>query len=197
MSEPYIAETQVGRWTSDGVRKAFEALGFTVREWPLTQHLEKQVPADALFFSPEFSKVFGLQYKTLYRNDEDSWPIDETQHKTLLERRWIFYCCSELRDVSDYGIALHYARFYWSRFNFQPKLLAAGLFRGPAYVRWGAFYRGLKACRIGARVRTQSDLQALLEPYTGHARVREVHQMQEFFLADFKRRVLFAEQRVR
>jgi len=194
LPEPYIAEAQVGHWVSEGVREAFQVAGFDIRDWPLTQHLEKQVPADALFFSPLFSKVFGLQYKTLYHNSEDFWPLDEDQHRTLQERRWIFYCCSELKDVADHRLALHFARFYRSRFEFKTSLPTTGLFRGGGgYFRWGAFYRGLKACRIGHKVRSQSELRDLLEPFSGRARLREVQQIQELFLADFSQRVLFAE----
>src|ERR1700729_564660 len=99
MSEPYIAEVQIAEWTSDGIRNAFRAAGFTVIDWPLTQHLEKLVPADRLFFSPRLSKLFGLQYKALYKNGPEFWPLDHTQHDTLQGFKWIYYCCSELRDV--------------------------------------------------------------------------------------------------
>jgi hypothetical protein len=194
--EPYIAEIHVAQWTSEGIRETFRAAGFEVRDWPLTQHLEKHIPADKLFFSPTLSKIFGLQYKALYRNSEDYWPLDQEQHSTLRGRRWIFYCCSELKDVADHGLALHLAKFYRSQFEFQRVLPAAGLFRGGGgYVRWGAFYRGLKSCRIGATIRHQNDLRELLEPFSGTARIREVQQMQELFLADFEQRVIFTERR--
>jgi hypothetical protein len=194
MPEPYIAEVQTARWTSDGIRDVFKAAGFEVLDWPLTQHLEKHVPADLVFFSPVFSKLFALQYKTIYRNSEDFWPLDRAQHKALQHHPWIFYCCSELRDVANHGLALHFARFYRPRFEFQPALPASGLFRGGhGYVRWGAFYRGLKACRVGARVQSQDQLRDLLAPFSGAARLREVRQMGEVLLADFERRILFAE----
>lgn len=45
-------------------------------KWPLTQHLEKQILADSVFFSPGFLKLFGFQYKTLYRNGGDFWMLD-------------------------------------------------------------------------------------------------------------------------
>ena len=75
MPKPYIAEARTAHWTSDGIRDGFKAAGFDVRDWPLTQHLERQVPADWAFFSPKFSKLFGLQYKTLYRNGTDFWRL--------------------------------------------------------------------------------------------------------------------------
>jgi hypothetical protein len=193
MAEPYIAEVQTAHWTSDGVREPFRAAGFDVRDWPLTQHLEKNVPADWVFFSPKFSKLFGLQYKAIYRNGEDFWPLDRAQHKVLQRYPWIFYCCSELRDVVDHGMALHFARFYRPRFEFQPALPTSGVFRGGhPYSRWGTFYRGLKECRLGVRVQSREELRDLLSPFVGPARSREVNQMGEVLLADFERRIVLA-----
>lgn len=194
MPAPYIGEVQTARWTSDGIREAFKAVGFEVRDWPLTQHLEKEIPADSVFFSPTFSKVFGLQYKTLYRNREDFWPLDPAQHFVLQASPWIFYCCSELRDVADHGLALHFARFYRPRFDFQSAIRLSGSFHGqPGYVRWGAFYSRLKACRLGARVLSRDQFRLLLSPISGTARFREVLQMGEVLLADFEKRILLAE----
>jgi hypothetical protein len=194
MPEPYITEVQTAHWTSDGIREAFKAGGFEVREWPLTQHLEKQVPADAVFFSPTFSKLFGLQYKTVYRNREDFWPLDRTQHFVLQSSPWIYYCCSELTDAADHGLALYFARFYRPRFDFQAKLPVSGSFQeGPGYSRWGAFYRRLKACSVGARVLSQEQLRTLLAPFSGAARFREVLQMGEVLLADYEKRIVLAD----
>jgi hypothetical protein len=64
MAEPYIKEVQTARWTSDQIRHMFIAAGYEVRDWQLSQHLEKEIPADLMFFSPNFSKLFGLQYKS-------------------------------------------------------------------------------------------------------------------------------------
>lgn len=196
MPQPYVAERQTAQWTSEAIRDSFRSVGFTVREWPSTQLLEKELPADSIFFSPAFSKVFGLQYKTIYRNGGDFWPLDKSQHGTMQGHPWIFYCCSELRDAADHGMALHLSRFYRSRFPFQPRLPSTGLFRGGrGYQRWGAFYRGLKACRIGVRVRSQQQLRDLLGPVTGMARGRETEQLVEVLLADFEQRILFADRR--
>jgi hypothetical protein len=195
VAEPYIAELQTARWTSDQIRHAFSAAGFEVRDWPLTQHLEKQVPADLIFFSPSFAKLFGLQYKAAYRNGQDFWQLDRQQHDTLQRYKWIFYCCSELKEVSDHSMALYFARLYRPRFEFQPRLASSSMFRegGRPYVRWGAFYRGLKACRLGAKVESNDHLRDLLGPLSGSARLRESMQMTEFFLADFDKRIVLAD----
>jgi hypothetical protein len=192
VSKPYIAEVQIAKWTSDGIRDAFRAAGFLVIDWPMTQHLEKVIPADRLFFAPRFSKLFGLQYKSLYKNGPDFWPLDRTQHNTLQGFKWIYYCCSELRDVTDHGLALYMARFYRSRFEFQRGLLASGLFQGSGYIRFGAFYRGLRDCRYGAKVTSQAELQDLLGAFAGAARIRESTQIGEFLLPNFERRILLA-----
>jgi hypothetical protein len=193
MAEPYIAEVHAAQWTSDGIREAFRTAGFDVREWLLTQHLEKNVPADRIFFSQRFSKLFGLQYKAIYRNRQDFWPLDRAQHEVLQRYPWIFYCCSELKDVTEHGLALYFARFYRPRFEFQPELLTSKLFRGGyPYFRWGTFYRGLKECRVGVRVQSRDELSELLAPNVGAARFREVSQMGEFLLIDFEKRVVFA-----
>jgi hypothetical protein len=196
MAAPYIAELQTAQWTSEAIREAFRSNGFEVREWPLTQYLEKNIPADRIFFSPKFSKLFGLQYKAIYANRHDFWPLDSDQHKVLQNYPWIFYCCSELKDVSDHGMALHYARFYRPRFKFRDELANSIPFRHKGsvlYSRWGSFYRGLRECRVGVKVKTSKDLRDLLAPVSGMARLREVQQMREFLLADFDKKVLFAE----
>lgn len=194
MAAPYIAEVQTARWTSDGVRQAFRDLGFDVQEWPLTQHLEKQIPADSAFFSPEFSKLFGFQYKTLYHNGVDFWPLDEAQHETLQKHRWIYYCCSELRDLEDHGLALHFSRIYRTRFAFESALSAKVPFPWRhSYVRFGAFIRALRICRFGVRLHSREQLKDLLSPFSGTARRREVEHMGEFFLADLERRTLLVE----
>ena len=194
MPAPYIAEVQTAHWTSDGIREAFRAAGFEVRDWPLTQHLEKNVPADQVFFSPKFSKLFGPQYKAIYRNNKDFWPLDRAQHEVLQRYPWIFYSCSELKDVADHGMALHFARFYRPRFEFHPAILTSGSFRGGhPYFRWVTFYRALKECRVGVRVQSRDGLRELLTPIVGTARLREVRQMAELLLADFDRRIVLAE----
>ncbi len=51
MAAPYIAEIQAAHWTSDGIRDAFRAAEFDLHDFPLTQHLEKDLPADKIFYS--------------------------------------------------------------------------------------------------------------------------------------------------
>jgi hypothetical protein len=68
------------------------------------------------------------------------------------------------------------------------------MFRGGRpYLRWGAFYRGLKVCRFGAKVQSRAQLGDLLGPVSGDSRIEEVKQMTEFFLVDFDKRIVLAE----
>src|ERR1043165_9049119 len=101
MAAPYVAELQTALWTSDALHGELRNLGFRVREWPVTRHLERDLPADSVFFDPQNSKLFGLQYKTLYHNGDDHWPLDNEQHKTLRNFPWIYYSCSEIRETRE------------------------------------------------------------------------------------------------
>ncbi len=82
-SGPYVPEEQTADWTSQGLRDFFRDAGFRVATYKVSQHLERDLPADRLFFDPGTWKVFGFQYKTLYHNGEDRWPLDEDQHRNL------------------------------------------------------------------------------------------------------------------
>jgi hypothetical protein len=77
---------------------------------PLSQMTESDIPADFIFADPKRLKVFGLQFKALYRNGGDHWPLDRTQHRKLTRYPWIYYCFSELTTVADHRLGLDFAR---------------------------------------------------------------------------------------
>lgn len=193
VASPYVAEEQSALWTSEGVHQFFHDAGFDVREWPLTQHLERDLPTDSVFYAPSFSKLFGFQYKTVYRNGADHWQLNREQHRRLQDFPWIYYCCSELREVADSRVALHLTRVYSTRFNYQPRL-GSGFFEWnrARYIRWGAFYQQLRRCRAGLRIKSREDLEEALRGVRGEARLREVGQMGELLLANFDKRVVVA-----
>jgi hypothetical protein len=191
MAEPYIAERQAANWMSDQIRDMFESAGFELRDWPLTPHLEKQIPADWFFFSPHLVKLFGFQYKTLYQNSLDFWPLDPNQHEILRTHPWIFYCCSELKNIADRWDALRRARLYQPKFAFRPTIPSSDSHpNSRPYIRWDEFYRGLVSCRFGAKVRTEDHLRDLLSPLSGRARIREANQIEELFLSDFNNKIV-------
>jgi hypothetical protein len=46
-------------------------------------------------------KLFGLQFKSLYKNGEDAWNISETQHERLQQFDWMYYGLSDLTSASQ------------------------------------------------------------------------------------------------
>jgi hypothetical protein len=72
---PYIYERQVEYWTSRDIEDFFLNDGFQVSVFPLTQLTEENVPSDFLFLDTGSSKIFGIQFKALYKNDEDFWNL--------------------------------------------------------------------------------------------------------------------------
>ena len=66
----YLPEEQTADWTSLGIRDFFQQAGFRLETYKVSQHLERDMPADRVFLDPGTWKVFGFQYKTLYHNGE-------------------------------------------------------------------------------------------------------------------------------
>src|SRR5258707_10238327 len=105
-----LAEQHIQDWTSADIVGALERRGYTIRDWHPTQDLEKFVPADWLFFDQTRLKVFGVQYKALYRNGSEHYPLDREQHNTMAGHPWIVYCASELVRLDERPHALRRAR---------------------------------------------------------------------------------------
>lgn len=190
-ASPYIPEEQTSDWTSQGVRDFFRDAGFRVTTYKLTQHLERDLPADRAFLDPETWKVFGLQYKTLYHNGEDRWPIDEQQHETVQGFPWIYYFYSEMTDPTEEKTALHQARIYKASFRYRPAILQKDR-RSPRYYSWGEFYLGIKRCTFGVRLWSPREFAALAAKFEGEARRRQARQMYDLFLVELKQRILLA-----
>lgn len=190
-ASPYIPEEQTADWTSRGVYDFFRDAGFRVKTYKLTPYLERDLPADRTFLDPGTWKVFGLQYKTLYHNGEDRWPIEEEQHETLRGFPWIYYCCSEMTDPIEEQTALHQARIYKASFRYRPAILQKDR-RSPRYYSWGEFYLGIKRCTFGAWLWSQREFAGLVEKLEGEARRRQALQMYDIFLIELRQRILIA-----
>jgi hypothetical protein len=162
MATPYIHERQSEYWTSRQVEEFFLDLGFEVMTLPLTQLVEHELPADFIFFDKKRSKLFGFQYKALYKNKEDYWPINSEQHAALSDYPWVYYCLSELRRADEHRIALHLTRIIEPRFSYQEKLFPRGEDKIKIYSRWGAFYQGLEKCYNGIVVKSPQHLKELI-----------------------------------
>jgi hypothetical protein len=161
---PYINERQTEYWTSQQVEMFFGDLGYDVLSLPITQLTESKLPADFLCFDGSLTKLFGLQYKALYTNDFEYWPLNKDQHSRLQLYPWVYYCLCELRDIRDRRSALHSSRILATDFPYQEQIPVR---RGPSYpfyMRWGAFYEGLKQCRRGIRVASPDEVIAAVFP---------------------------------
>ncbi len=186
MASPYVYERQSEYWTSRQIEEFFLDSGFDVITFPLDQYHEKLIPADFIFFDKGLSKLFGLQYKALYRNSQDFWPIDQDQHRTLVSFPWIYYCLSELKDTRDHRAALHLVRIINTSFGFQERLYPGGPARIRYYSRWGAFYQGLERCTNGVLIPSRKDLNRILRPENNvELPHRLTESMADVFLADF------------
>jgi hypothetical protein len=184
---PYVYERQTEYWTSRGIEDYFLDAGYEVVAFPLTQHAEKQVPVDFIFFDGSKCKLFGLQYKALYQNAPDYWPIDQVQHSNLQTfAQWAWYCLSEVKSGHEHRIALHKARFVRVH-TVQPGHLS---FSKQGYWRWGGFEAALETCTAGVRVKSEEELRSALRP-SGRKDVPEIDQMMvDVFVAELTRRRL-------
>jgi len=191
VATPYIPEEQTADWTSQEIRRFFRRAGFNSATYKLTQYLERDLPADRMFLDPGTWKVFGFQYKTLYRNGEDRWPIDDSQHRTMEQFPWIYYCCSELTEPKEAATALHQARIYRGSFRYRPALLQKDR-RTPRFYCWGEFYQGIKRCTFGLKLWSPQEFAELLAELEGEARLRQARQMYEVFVVELERGQFFA-----
>jgi len=186
MASPYVYERQSEYWISRRIEEFFLDVGFEVVTFPLTQYNERLIPADFIFFDKRRSKLFGFQYKALYHNEEDFWPIDPVQHEKLAGFPWIYYCLSELKTSQDHRAALYLIRVVETDFEFRRKLHPTKM---QVYSRWGAFYQGLERCSRGVLVSSQERLNDLLKPKDNVELPWELADlMVDVFIADFATR---------
>lgn len=163
MSTTYLYERQTEYWTSRQIEDFFLDRGFEIVTLPIPPNVEKLIPADFIFSASSFIKIFGLQYKALYRNGEDHWHLNRTQHDQLQKFPWIYYCLSEMKDASFYRSALHYCRFVDADIAFQSLLYYSGPQRMRDYYKWAAFYNSLVECKRGELVNDENHLRSLLQ----------------------------------
>jgi hypothetical protein len=195
---PYIYERQVEYWTSRQMEGFFLDAGFELLTLPITQLTEFRVPADFLYLERTTSKLFGLQFKALYRNGSDRWYLEPRQHQTLSLFDWMYYGLSDMKSASQQRSALHYLRVLPSAFKYRPELSAQLSQRElPPYYRWAAFFDSVCACKLGRRIESVNDLETALWPYNDRGMPREILEIaHEVFLANFKdkRGVRFSSQ---
>lgn len=163
MGKPYLYERQTEYWTSRGVEDYFLDAGYEVITFPLSQFAEYKIPFDFLFFEKTTCKLFGLQYKTLYKNEHDYWPLNEQQHRALQAFSiWGYYCFSQMKDSKDHRVAIHKAMFIPVTMKYCEKIHAGHI--DAMYYRWGGFVNGLEICTVGKRVTSREEIVAALRP---------------------------------
>jgi len=161
---PYLAERQTEYWTSREIENALLDEGWEVLVFPLTQQTEHQVPVDFLFLDQTRVKVFGVQYKALYHNSSDHWRLDRAQHARLRKNPWMFYFLSEMKVATQHRQALHYTRISRPGFRYRQKVFREpkkGIRKVP-YFRWAAFLTAFRKCKLGKKLASKTDFEALL-----------------------------------
>ncbi len=162
IGRPYVAERQVEYWSSRQVEDFFWDLGYECLSFPISQKAEQLIPADFIFQPNDTLKLFGLQYKVLYRGNPDYWQIDAVQRLQVAKFSWIYYALSDLRAARDLRAALHAMRIAAPAPS--PGNLAISKFTPPAYMRWWAFFEQLRTCQAGLRVRTRDEFSDAFRP---------------------------------
>lgn len=191
MPTPYIYERQVEYWTSRGIENFFLDEGFELLVLPLTQLTEKDIPSDFLYLDTATNKLFGLQFKALYKNGDDHWNLDQHQHNQLQNFDWMYYGLSELKLVSQHRNALHYLRVASPSFEFRSKFQPTVSWQNEVWPNfgWAAFYESSASCRHGRPIRSRSDLQAALWTHSERAVPREISEIaSEVFITNFDSR---------
>lgn len=188
MAAPYLHERQTEYWTSRAVEDYFLDAGCEVLTFPLSQFSEHRLPIDFIFYAKKFGKLFGFQYKPLYHNGDDYWPVDPVQlHALEPLRGWAYYSLSELTSGREHRLALH------KQIIIPPDAMprSGHLARDDAssirYFRWGGFARMLEECRAGRRVETEAELLAALQPLVGERDV-ELRTIVDVFIVGFEQR---------
>lgn len=176
----YVAERQIEYWTSRQIEQFFLQEGFECVAYPVSQSVEKHLPADFIFGTRgHLVKLFGFQYKVLYYNDADCWMINRAQHSTLANFPWIYYGLSDVRHVSHHRSALFALRIKSNNFSFRSRLSTRA---SSPYRRWWSFSLELLECRAGTCVSSAQHFGELLRPSNVDVPMQIVWEFADLFL---------------
>lgn len=168
MAKTYVTERQSEYWTSRQIEDFFDNCGVDVHTIPVPQHIEKKIPADFLFIPAHKIKLFGIQYKALYKESSgDFWKLESNQHTTLQRFPWIYYGLSELKSRNHKKNSLHLLKIFNPQDFCFP---ASGKFKqnsppAKVYYRWGGFYKYLGECKCGLKINSLNELRTALSGY--------------------------------
>lgn len=194
MGRPYIYERQIEYWISRQIEEFYLNAGFELMVLPLNQRHEKLIPSDFIFFDQKQTKLFGLQYKTLYEDENDYWPISITQQKSLAPFPWIYYCLSGLKNVQEHRNSLYFAKFMpVNVLRWTEEVFIRGDYRLQNIEHekdtWGAFYNGLQECTVGTLVESRQHLEKLFIPVDDDKDMFDfLDQVVDLFLPDYSLR---------
>ena len=168
MATTYVSERQVEYSTSRQIEDFFKNAGFDTSVHLINQGIEKYLPYDHIFYVDGLVKIFGIQYKVLYKNGEDHWIMKARQHSMLQKFPWIYYGLSDLKSATEIDNSLDHLRLYKNNIRlrqnnrFMSKLPASSR---RSYTRWDTFYEGLLQCNRGFKVDSRGKLKEELISY--------------------------------
>lgn len=168
MATTYVSERQFEYSTSHQIENFFRNAGFDMSVRTVDQDIERYLPSDHIFYLNGVVKIFGIQYKVLYKNSEDHWKMNARQHSMLQKFPWIYYGLSDLKSANGIDNSLHYLRPYrnsmrlYENNRFVSKLPVSSR---RYYTRWAIFYEKLLQCNRGFKVNSKGKLKEELISY--------------------------------
>lgn len=188
MGKVYVPERQVEYWTSRQIEDFLWDAGFETHVFPLTQGTEKHIPADFIFMPGSPIKLFGLQYKVLYRDVHDYWKTPQTQIDQVSKFGWLYYGLSDLKALRDARNALHALRICDASKIVAPRTTVAH-FGQKVYFRWWAFFESMRACKFGLQLRHEGDFLGAMAPvWDVLPQLYDVHDAVDIFLLQLEGR---------
>lgn len=195
MATIYVPERQVEYSTSRQIEDFFKNAGFDTSVHLINQGIEKYLPYDHMFYVDGLVKIFGIQYKVLYKNGEDHWIMKARQHSMLQKFPWIYYGLSDLKSATEIDNSLDHLRLYKNNIRlrqnnrFMSKLPASSR---RSYTRWDTFYEGLLQCNRGFKVDSKEELITYLMPYIEEERsnrvIERINEMADVFVINVESR---------
>jgi hypothetical protein len=186
VGHPYVPERQTEYWSSRQIEGFFWDLGYECLSFPISPRAEKLIPADFIFFPSDTLKLFGLQYKSLYRGTPDYWNVDPTQRSQLIKFGWIYYALSEIRATRKLRAALHALRIPLS--PPPPGVLTLPSAASSPYARWWAFFEQLRSCQQGILASSRDEFINVFAPVADSPLAsREADNAADIFLVNLNR----------
>lgn len=194
-----VSEREFEYSTSHQIEDVFKNAGFDMSVRPIDQNTESYLPYDHIFYVDGLAKIFGIQYKVLYKNGEDHWIMNARQHSMLQKFPWIYYGLSDLKSATEIDNSLDHLRLYKNNIRlrqnnrFMSKLPASSR---KSYTRWATFYEELLQCSRGFKVNSRGKLKEELISYLmpdiegkrpDHV-TRRINEMADVFVINVKSR---------